>query len=67
MDRFASSGLGLDRGTVRLVDASWLGWLAEVVRAELAVALTDDATAIEHIGSTAQSASSRNLSSTSLL
>lgn len=54
MDRFASSGLGLDRGIVRLVEAQ-AGWgaLAETVCEELAVALGDRAIAIEHVGSTA--------------
>lgn len=54
MDRFASSGLGLDRGTVRLV-AAQPGWaaLAEAMRQELAAALADRALGIEHIGSTA--------------
>lgn len=54
MDRFVSSGLGLRRGTVRLVEAqpAWVT-LAEAVCDELAVALVDCAIAIEHIGSTA--------------
>lgn len=54
VDRFASSGLGLDRGTVRLVQVQ-AGWtaLAETVRDELVAALADRAIAIEHIGSTA--------------
>ena len=54
VDRFASAGLGLDRGTVHLVEVQ-PGWaaLAETVRVELAVALADRAIEIEHIGSTA--------------
>ena len=54
MDRFASSELGLDRGTVHLVE-SQPGWaaVAESVRDELAFALADSAISIEHIGSTA--------------
>ena len=54
VDRFASSGLGLHRGTVRLVEAQprWAA-LAEAVRADLAGALVGDAVAIEHVGSTA--------------
>lgn len=54
VDRFAASGIGLDRGTVRLVEGQ-PGWpaLAEAVRDELTVGLAGRAIAIEHIGSTA--------------
>lgn len=54
LDRFAAAGLGLKRGTVRLVEArpEWSA-IGAALSDELAAALGDLVAAVEHIGSTA--------------